>query len=313
MLYEECKFDIREPEYDKHFWDAVRGSKVYSNALRKGETIHGSVFVPPAVNTKFQAALQSESLFRQLATNHYAYHGAYRLYVKDTDDFAAFVPEGGEIPVYDNIDNFVELTVERHKLAAFVRLDRDFISDAAFNLEDYLIERFARTIGRAETNAFINGTGEDMPTGILNEDKGAWVSVKTSDLSYDDIISLYFSLDGQYREKGVWMMNDATAMELKMLKDSAGNYLWPNGDDTLLGKPVIISEFMPDAEEGKIPVVFGDFSYYWVLTRSPLSLRTLHDKFAAINQIGYLAFEFVDGKLLRRDAIQALKITSGEA
>ena len=147
-----------------------------------------------------------------------------------------------------------------------------------------------------------------MPTGILDATNGADVGITTAEITYDNVISLYFSVKPEYRKNAVWMMNDETALALRTLKDSAGNYLWRDSDDSILSKKVIISEYMPNAELGSKPIAFGDFSYYWVIGRSPVSVRTLSEKFALNDQIGYLAFEFLDGKLIRPDAIKVLQI-----
>lgn len=58
-----------------------------------------------------------------------------------------------------------------------------------------------------------------------------------------------------------------------------GNYLWQEGMDTILGKPVYISEFMPSSATGKKVIAFGDFNYYWILNRRPLAVRALKEKF----------------------------------
>ena len=105
-------------------------------------------------------------------------------------------------------------------------------------------------------------------------------------------------------------MNDKTALALRKMKDSDGNYLWNNSNDTILGKQVLISEFMPDIEAGAKPIAFGDFSYYWVIGRKPVSVRTLVEKFAFYDQIGYLAIEFLDGKLVRSEAIKVVVIVN---
>ena len=105
------------------------------------------------------------------------------------------------------------------------------------------------------------------------------------------------------------MMNDTTALHLRTLKDEAGNYLWNAVTDTILGKPVVISEYMPDIEAGKKPVVFGDFSYYWIIDRDPVSMQILKELYLNTGHIGYLAYEFLDGKLIRSDAVKAVKIS----
>lgn len=88
------------------------------------------------------------------------------------------------------------------------------------------------------------------------------------------------------------------------------NYLWNLTNDTILGKWVIISEFMPDIETGAKPITFGDFSYYWIVGRKPVSVRTLLEKFVFYAQIGYLAFVFLGGKLVRKEAVKVIQMTA---
>ena len=59
-----------------------------------------------------------------------------------------------------------------HKVP-WTRLDEDIVHDSEFDTEDYLIKHFAKSFGKAEENAFINGTGVNMPIGILNGTDGA--------------------------------------------------------------------------------------------------------------------------------------------
>ena len=104
-------------------------------------------------------------------------------------------------------------------------------------------------------------------------------------------------------------MNDETALALRKLKDKDGNYLWQEDMDTILGKPVYISEFMPSIAIGKKVIAFGDFSYYWILNRRPLAVRALKEKFELYDQTGYLAMEYIDGKLVNREAIKVMQIS----
>ena len=45
-------------------------------------------------------------------------------------------------------------------------------------------------------------------------------------------------------------MNDETALALRTLKDSAGNYLWKESDETIFSKPVQIVDSMPSIGKG---------------------------------------------------------------
>ena len=298
-----------QPEYDIQFWNVARGIKGNEDALAKGRiSATGSYELPAGASAKIAKAMEKESVFRNIATEIKAYKSGYHIFSKDCKDLAQFIPENGELPVYDGMKDFDVNAIGSHKLAALVKMDEDFVRDAVFGLESYLIGRFAKNFGRAEDNVFINGTGEDEPTGILHGSNGAEIGVTTASITYDDVIALYFSVEKEYRKNGVWMMNDSTALMLRTLKDADGNYLWNHADDTLLGKQVIISEYMPDAAEGAKPIAFGDFSYYWIIDRKPVSVRTLIERFAVLGQVGYLAFKFLDGKLIRRDAVKVIQI-----
>ena len=287
----------------------MRGNESSYNELSEGRSTGTGLYaMPNSSDNKYMSALEKQSLFRSIGTVIKAYGSGYRIFAKDSADLAQWVAENDTIPIYNGIEDFTINTVDSWKLAALVKMDAAFINDASFDIENYLINRFAKNFGRAEDNAFINGNGSEMPTGILNDTNGADVGITTTEITYDKVIGLYFSVKPEYRKNAVWLMNDATALALRTLKDSAGNYLWRDSDDTILGKKVIMSEYMPDAESGSKPIAFGDFSYYWVIGRSPIGVRTLTEKFAAVDQLGYLAYEFLDGKLIRPEAIKVLQI-----
>ena len=167
--------------------------------------------------------------------------------------------------------------------------------------------------GTSEEQAFINGTGENQPTGILHATDGAETGVTAendSAISYDEIIKLYLSVDKKYRKHGTWLMNDETALTLRTLKDSAGNYLWKESDETIFSKPVQIVDSMPSIGKGQKVIAFGDFSNYWLVQRFPLTIRTLKEKFAMRGQVGYLGCEYLDGKLIRKDAVKVLQMAA---
>ena len=309
MTYKEMSSQANLEVYNDCFKKMIRGKNQYPDILNKArDTSSGTYFLPTPMSEKYTNEIFRQSIFRQIGTYVRAYGTGYKIYADECNDLAEFVPEGGEIPIYDMLEDFNRIPVGLHKLAVFTKINEDFVNDATFDIGKYLVKRFARNFNKAEENAFINGTGVNMPTGILNETGGAEVGVETENpVSYEDVVELYFSVDPEYRRNAVWMMNDETAMYLRKLCDQNGNYLWNNNDNTIFGKRVIISNFMPST--GKV-MAFGDFSYYWVVGRSPVSVRTLKEKFVIQDQLGYLAVEYLDGKLTRSDAIKVLQVNS---
>lgn len=300
---------INQPEYDADFWKSLKGYPKIEDRLSAGRMVDiGTYKFPTSVNGKIRDAIKKNSVFRNIATTVNAQKNDHKIIVRDTDDMASFVEEGGEIPIYDGISDDSETESESHKLAVCVKYDEDFISDSGFDFEGSLTKRLGENFALAEDNAFINGAGVKEPTGILDEDDGAEVGAEASEITYNEMLSLYFSVDKKYRKRAVWLMSDETAIALHKVKDADGNLLWNSNNDTIFGKPVAISEYMPEATTGNKPIAFGDFAFYWIADRRSLSVKALREKFAALDQIGYLALEFIDGKLIRRDAVKVLKI-----
>jgi HK97 family phage major capsid protein len=122
------------------------------------------------------------------------------------------------------------------------------------------------------------------------------------------VVKLYFSVKPEYRKRGVWMMNDETAHYLRTLKDEGGNYIWNHTNDTILGKRVYICNDMPSIGAGNKPIAFGDFSYYWIIIRDEVSVKVLKELYYDDMQIGYIAREYLDAKLIRPEAIKVIQM-----
>lgn len=307
--FTEKVYNTADAEYERTFWNAMRGRPKLLDEQQIGkDESTGTHIMPIGANTKYRNKLTARSAFRDIASVFDTYDSSYKFIARDTDDKSLWVPETGEIPISDGMTDFDTTMSQCKKLASIVKLESAFLYDVGFNVEDYLINRLSKTFALGEDDGFINGNGETSAFGILHPEHGAMTGVETDSLTFDDITSLYFSLDPEYRECGTWMMNDVTALYLRNLKDDSGNYLWRGSEDNLLGRPVRISNFMPSAESGKCPVAFGDFSYYWIVVRRPLMVRVLAEAYALQDKIGYLAIEMLDGFLIRRKAIKTIKI-----
>ncbi len=312
--YAELLPHITSSDYETHFWNTLRGKTTHREALSSNLDLSASdLALSPADQDKYMAALKKESLFRNLATEIQAYDTSYRIKTAQNEDVSAWVPEGGSVTVSDGMSDFGVIPLDCHKLVTCFKLENSFVQDNSFMIEKHLLSRLAQNFGRAEDDAFINGTGKHMPTGILAEKGGADVGVSSTALTYDDVVKLFFSVKSRYRRNAVWLMNDETAYTLRTIKDNDGNYIWNHANETILGHKVYISEFMPNVAFGSKPIAFGDFRYYWVVGRQPVCVHTLVEKYANIDCIGYRAYEFLDGKLVRSEAIKVIQMADTAA
>ena len=298
-------------EYDSEFWAYMKNKNQELRYLSIGKAKEDEGYkIPDADGNKLQGLLREENAMRRICTIVDAMGSQYTILSKQCEDISSWVSEGEGIPIYEGIKDFSQTAMENHKLCSLVRFDEAFVMDTTFNFRDYLLKRFAKVFGRQEENAFICGDGDGKPTGILHPEHGAEVACEAQEISADDIITLFFSLKPEYRKKATWVMNDATALHLRKLKDDSGNYLWRSTDDSIFGRPVEISNYMPDMEAGAAPILFGDFSYYWIIRRSLPSFKALTESFAPYSLVGFVGTEHLDGKLVRREAVKAVKVTS---
>ena len=109
----------------------------------------------------------------------------------------------------------------------------------------------------------------------------------------------------------MWVLNDSTIEGGAQAEDGNGQYLWQPSltagtPDTILGRPVKTSAYMPAIAAGAKTVAFGDFSYYWIADRQGRSFKRLNELYAATGQVGFLASQRVDGKMILPEAVKVL-------
>jgi len=295
------------PRYGRAFWDMMRKRKFDDSDLNTRQQSPTGYYLPNESDSKFRKQQVRMNVFRRIATVIFTENAESKVKSVLPTGEAAFVEENGAIPETEAV--FAAWMVKAHKIAKIVKVSNEFVNDAGFDLEGALASEFGREFGKIEEEGCINGNGINRPYGLLHPAEGAETGVTIAEsaaISFDNVKSLYFSLDADYRRNAAWLMSDETALYLRTLKDSAGSYLWRDSDDTILGKPVYTSPFMPGMEAGSKPIAFGDFSFYWLIERGGVTLKALHEKYAVNGVTGFIGTEFVDGRLVRREAVKAL-------
>jgi HK97 family phage major capsid protein len=206
------------------------------------------------------------------------------------------------------------VTISAYKLGTIIKVSEELINDSVFDIESYIATEFARRIGAKEEAAFFSGDGSGKPLGILATTGGAQVGVTAASataLTCDEVIDLYHALRSPYRKDAVWLTNDATIKAIRKLKDGNGQYIWQPSlvakePDTILGRPVRTSAYMPEIASGAKTVAFGDFSYYWIADRQGRTFKRLGELFAPTGQVGFLGSQRVDGRLILGEAVKVL-------
>ena len=307
-------------EYRANFWNLMRTKAPMPqvvDALRIGADTEGGYLVPDEYEHTLVEALQEENIFRSLAHIIRTASGERKIPVVSSKGTASWIEEGGAFPESD--DAFGQVTIGAYKLGTTIKISEELLNDSVFDLESYIAREFARRIGAKEEEAFFSGDGAGKPLGVLADKGGAEVGVTAASataITADELLDLYYSLFSPYRKKAVWVVNDSTIKAIRKLKDNNGQYLWQpgliaNAPDTILGRPVKTSAFMPSIAAGAKSIIFGDFNYYWIADRQGRTFKRLNELYATTGQVGFLASQRVDGKLILPEALKVLKQKAG--
>ena len=305
-------------EYRQAFWDNIRKRNWYDvqNVLEVGTDANGGYLVPDEYEKQLIQALNDENFFRTLAHVIQTDSGTHTIPIVASHGTASWVEENGLYPESD--DTFDQITLSAYKLGTAIKVSEELMNDSVFDLESYISTEFARRIGAAEEEAFLVGDGEKKPEGVftkVKETEGAAIEIANTTITFDTIMDVFHSLRSVYRNRAVWLLNDSTVKALRKIKDGNGNYIWQPSvvagqPDTILNRPYRTSIYAPGLAAGNVPILFGDFSYYWIADRQGRSFKRLSELYAVNGQIGFLASERVDGKLILPEAVRGLAVKS---
>ena len=309
--------------YKKAFWSQARAKDGIGyeirNALSEGVDSEGGYLVPDEFEKTLVSALAETNAVREHAHVFNTSNGTHKIPVVVSKGSAAWIDENGAYTESDDVFGMEQ--IDAHKVGTIIKVSEELLYDSAFDLENYFREEFARRIGAREEESFFNGDGKGKPLGILAAAGGAEVGVTAASataITADEVIDLFYSLKAPYRKNAVWVLNDATVKQIRKLKDTTGQYLWQPSlvagtPDTILGRPVKTSAFMPTAAAGAKTIAFGDFKYYWIADRQGRTFKKLSELYAANGQVGFMGTQRVDGKLILPEAIKVLQQKSGSS
>ncbi len=292
------------------------------SGMSEGVGADGGLLIPPDISTAIyeKAFAEDEVLSR---TDQYVSGSNVMEFRTLKQDSRATGSRHGGVRGYwmDEADQFTKskpvfepFTLKAKKLGVFIYVTEELLEDAAIGLESYLSNLVAKELRFMMNDAFINGTGVGMPIGFQNHASVPFVTRDTANrILSADVYAIYDRVASAVRQQAVWMIGQSSEAELWKLfgvADAAGTTVggWPiylppgalgaanaapNG--TLLGRPVIVSEFIP-AFKAKGDISLVAWNQYATLTKGAVkSAVSMHLRF----DFDEIAFRFttrVDGQ-----------------
>jgi len=183
---------------------------------------------------------------------------------------AAIVGEATAISESDPVFNSF-ITLGAYKYSFLVQVSREMIEDAGVDILSFIASQAGAELGYRVGAALTTGSGTNQPKGIVTASAVGGTAAGTAVLAGNDLINLYYSLDGAARNlPGVgWMMNGKTIGAVRSIKSTDGIYLFSPSlaidvPDTLLGKQIFENPSMADLATTSKSVIVGHLPSYYV-------------------------------------------------
>ena len=305
-------------EYKNAFFNAVRGGmnsltgeerKILTDVMSTGAESGGMLVMPEEMESSVRALLAKQVVMRRLAST-LTLTADRKIVLASSYGAAAWIGENGAYPKVD--DSYSTVAIGNHKLGKIILVSEELLHDFEFDLTGLISTSFGRSFSEGEEDAFINGDGTGKPKGVLTDAQIGVTTAASTAITADELLDLFYSLKAGYRKNATFLMSDGAEKVLRKLKNATtGDYMWQPGltasqPNTLLGRPVETSDYMPVVAAGAKAIAFGDFSQYTIKDTLGMQMQVLDQLYAENGQVGFKGNERTDGKLVVREAVQLL-------
>ena len=310
------KREKEKEEEEVRAFDAYVRGRVNERANNLTETDNGAV-IPTTIANRIIAKvyeicpiLERSSKYNAKGTFVIPYYSE-----KETAITVAFADEFTDLE--SNVGNFTSINLTGYLAGALTLISRSLINNSNFNIVDFIVERMAYSIARFIENVLLNGytaNGDDDPSVYgLTAVTNVVTAEAQAEITADELIELQDSVIDAFQNNAIWIMSRNTRTALRELKDDVGRYLL--NDDisspfgkTLLGKPVYVSDNMPDMSAGVTAIYYGDMKGLATKFSEELNIQVLREKYATQHAVGVVGWLEFDSNVENAQMISALKM-----
>lgn len=196
-----------------------------------------------------------------------------------------------------SVGAFDKIELDGYLAGALTLISRSLINNSEFNLVDFVVEKMAYAIKRFIEHELLVGTVGSV-TGLSTLTNAITAGSATA-ITADEVVQLHDAIKDDFQANAIWIMSPATRTALRTLKSTTGYYLL-NDDlsspfgSTLLGKPVYVSDNMPNMGAGNTAIYYGDMKGLATKFSEDMSVEVLREKYAtqhAVGVVGWLEFD----------------------
>lgn len=286
-------------------------------SLQIGDDSKGGYLVPPEFRAEVIRRVFDFSPIRTVANIIPSSRGEVQIPVESGDMSASWVGENESSGDTQSTYAVGLKTITAYKMVGRVDVSNDLMDSSPVNVEGLLRDRAGEKFGRTEGTAFISGTGAKQPEGIMvNSSISAVAGGSASAITVDGMLSLYAALKTAYDANARYIMNKATMVALRKLKDSNGLYYWQPAltaglPETFNGVPILKCSDMDNIGSDAYPVAYGDFRAGYTIVDGAQMTVLRDDLTQSDNDLVRFRFkQRVGGLVVQPEAIKKMKIAT---
>lgn len=208
---------------------------------------------------------------------------------------------------------FKSISLTGYLAGALSKISRSLINNAQFDIVSFVVDEMAYSISRFIEKELLIGT-EGKVTG-LSTLTNKLITDSATAITADELIKLKDKVKDEFQNGAIWIMSSATRTALRLLTDNSGRYLLQ--DDitapfglVLLGKPVYVTDNMPDIAAGKSVVYYGDMRGLATKFNENINIEVLREKYADEHAVGVIGWFEFDSKVEDAQKISVLSMKS---
>ena len=291
----------------------LRGDKVMQE--RAGEltlTDNGAVIPTSIANQIVKKVYDVAPVLQK--SQKYNVKGKLQLPYYDTSTSSIKVAYQTEFsPIASSNGAFKSIELGGYLAGALSKISNSLINNSQFDIVNFVVNQMAEDIARFIEKELLIGT-PDKVAGLSSLKHSVTAGAATA-VTADDVVKLKDSVKDVYQSNAVFIMSPATRTALRLLKGSDGHYLLQDDinspfGSTLLGKPVYVSDNMPDIKASTTAIYYGDLTGLAVKFSEDISTQILREKYADEHATGVVAWFEFDSKVQDEQKLAKLVMPS---
>lgn len=302
----------QEQQDTRAFENYIRGRIVHERAGELTNTDNGAV-IPTTIAQQIIKKVYDISPILD-KSQKYNVKGKLQIPYYDTTSGGITVAYAEEFtPLTSSTGNFKNIQLDGFLGAAFSKISNSLINNSQFDIVSFMVDQMGEDIARFIERELLIGT--DSKVEGLSQLTNAVTTAAATAITSDEVVRLKDSIKDVFQGNAIWVMSPATRTALRLLKGSDGHYLL--NDDisspfgtVLLGKPVYVSDSMPDIAGDKTVIYYGDMTGLATKFSENITTEVLREKYADEHATGVISWFEFDSKVQNAQKLAKLVMAS---